>query len=154
MPNESGLCYKCQNKFYTAVVDTCTNCGATTACGGFKLCPKCAKKKNKCAFCGGQLDAIKPPTPPDARLVWLVSLNHDGRQPTEGREAILAKTGEAVDTFKSSLADLLAQQHQPAAAIEILNEMRALGIVVIRCTTSLATAVGKMQGVHAVAENE
>jgi hypothetical protein len=146
MSNESGL--------YTALTGTCTNCGANTAAGGFQLCPECAAMQNKCAFCDGPLDAVKPPTPPDARLVYLVSLNHDHKQPGEGREATLVKTGESVDSFKSAIAELLSQQKQPAGSIEILNELRAIGLVAIRCTQSLAAAVGDLSSVNSVLENE
>lgn len=51
----SDLCDDCAKKRFDCAMGTCSNCGAPTSSGGFKLCVKCAVKKKICAACGKPL---------------------------------------------------------------------------------------------------
>ena len=152
------ICYKHRNNLFIANTGPCKRCDAHTTSGSFNLCPKCATATNTCAFCNGPLDAIKPPTPPGAKLKHLVALNaehyreHEGTPPD--RVTRSAEGPWIIEQFKQALAALLAERGQPADAIEITNEMTALMLVVVSCTPDIAAAIDAMPGVSVVDEVE
>jgi hypothetical protein len=152
------LCYKCSNRMYTCDVGNCQSCGSFTSSGSFNLCAKCAADKNECASCGGKLDAVKPPTPPDAKVAFILGVDKDlylAAMPQQvDRKDFIARHEAAIESFKKDLAEWLKARGQQEDAVEVRNEFKALAMLLIVCTESTAEALRTMPGVANLSANE
>lgn len=151
------LCYKCAGNAFIQNLGRCKSCGTTTSSGAFKLCGKCAKAKNECAACGGKLNAVKPPVDPNAKSLHILGVDHDhyrGGQPPASGVAVIAESTAAIASFKKDLAAWLSVQNLPSDAVEITNELNALGILFVNCTSATADALKAMPGVASITANQ
>jgi len=56
LPARAALCPKCRDRLLIESVGKCESCGAATASGALRLCPKCSAQQNRCELCGKSLD--------------------------------------------------------------------------------------------------
>jgi predicted secreted protein len=66
----ADLCPNCRDKMLIDSVGKCEVCGAPTASGALRLCPKCSARLGRCELCGGSLDGwhsldATPPSQPN-----------------------------------------------------------------------------------------
>lgn len=152
------LCYKCSGRAYIANIGSCTNCGSWTSSGMFHYCSACATKLNKCAACDGQLDAVKPATPPDTKLVYMVHVNVEHYRgafnPAIGHKGQVRRNRKAFRAFKQNVKDLLVTANLPVDSFTVVTEMINICVIVAQCTQAVAEMVGKLPGAEAMFENQ
>lgn len=59
--SRADLCARCKDKMFTTDVGKCVECGADTASGAKKLCPKCSQKLGECEACRAKLAPASQP---------------------------------------------------------------------------------------------
>jgi inhibitor of cysteine peptidase len=61
LPARAALCPACRDRMLVDSPGKCESCGAATASGALRLCPKCSAKQNRCELCGKSLDGWHSP---------------------------------------------------------------------------------------------
>ncbi len=63
-----------------------------------------------------------------------------------GRPPSKADNTRAAELFQMDLADMLVSEGKPADTIEISNDPKDTGLIALRCTAAVATAIEAMPG--------
>jgi hypothetical protein len=143
---------------YTCDIGSCKKCGSWTSSGMFHLCARCARKSNKCASCDGPLDAVKPETPADAKLVYMVGVNveHYRGNPVVqySRKGLVRRQRKAFRAWREDVRALLAARGWSKDSVKFVTELPYVGMLVIECTKAVADELSKMEGTESLLENQ
>jgi hypothetical protein len=152
------LCYKCSGRMYISNIGSCNNCGSFTSSGMFHYCSACAKALNKCAACDGQLDAVKPETPADAKLVYLVGVNvvhYRGEPlPNTGRKGYARRNRKAFRAWREDVKQLMVARGWPTDSVKTITELPNIAILIVECTKEVADAVRGLTGTETFSAND
>jgi hypothetical protein len=155
---EPMLCYKCTGRIYTCDVGSCSQCGAFTSSGMFNYCSPCATKLNKCSACDGQLDAVKPEVPADAKLSCMVSVNVEHyRGPwkqTATRKGQARRNRKAFRAWRQDVKDLLNERGWAQDSVKVVTELPYIAVLYVECTKEVSEALAEMPGTAALSTND